>query len=337
MKTTLIIALLQICCPFSIQSQSELPISFIIIDENLFSKSDLEQNKIQKVTCVVMTTNLEQLMAPDTLETYEFLFNDRHSPISIWHTDFANKKTDTCLFYYIGESTYSKTCRWTGKIDKKFAHCDNTEYTYKYLYEDNQLTSLKELLYCVKTKQVIAETIDTFLYNNNLLIKNISYWRRSPNLMQVDSIIKIYMYDSLKNLIEYSITPSATFNIRFPPDLYDTYSMKSKNVYKYMNDTVLINKYYYYDYLPKNTYSLSEEISINRKFGSDCLVNRTLDEPFDLYKVSLYDKTSNRYLEYKYNEIKTINYIDNTRLPKLIIIIDNYSILYYCFHYSIAK
>jgi hypothetical protein len=242
---------LQALCIGSAQGQEIFPPSFnFLLDEQLFLQSDLRSNGFQTVTCIVTDIKFASLSKIDTVATCYFETNEKYGILSYISKYLQYQTTDSCFFSYLPNDEVVKTCKFFVKAKSGDFSKDTMWGRCAIRYKENKMLSKKTINYLVGLSRVAFEKTDTFFYQKGLLYKSVTYWKGFEKDIQVDSIITNYSYDSLNNLKSLLVLPSVNFIKNFPPQKYNTYSLKVNYFYKYDADTIIHTKFNYYDYLP---------------------------------------------------------------------------------------
>jgi hypothetical protein len=312
----------------SIFGQFSLPLDMFNIEDSLFSQKDLAMLGKQRISCTVIKIPMDSLNQLDTTETYEILFNQKYLPTKITANIFNFKNRTEVTYSYDKTYTFKKWARYDLKKSK---NNEPTQTIYTELFNLNEKVSQREQRLSAKDG-LLNIHFDTIIYHNHQKIREINYWYNVKSQYILDSIIQIYKYDSLARLTVHTKTPSKTFLINFPQSYSKLHELLYKSLYIYKNNIKTVTYSGFSHSLPQDSFFITtctiKTIDINSvsKVEERNCINGT-DYHFLISEPKLYS------FEHLYGEFRNIKYLENTNLPKNIIISSDSHLLIYKFDY----
>ncbi len=312
---------------YSVQGQSDIPLSMFAIDETLFNAGDLKLKNIHKISCTSVTLDLVNLHNVDTTELLYLHLDESFKPVSLQTIDGDNKQGYSCDFTY-KDSFTMKDCAFHNSIK-------NLDYLDHYVYCNNTLMLSTEKVYNPKSGILLNRQRDTFEYRNNLPVRQTKYWYHRIDNTAKDSIVRTYKYDDLERLTELLIIPSTDFmnNMEGSGGHY----FKHKYVYKYTGDRKMISTYSYPGCMSQDSFLFSEEEIRVNKLQDYFIVNESSSSHNSSPGLPYYDfiisEEGEPSIAYKYGEVKKVDYFENTKLPGIISIHSDLKLFLYYFDY----
>ncbi len=312
--------------------QIDIPLDMLPLDENLFDQNILKSKEISYVSCVGLELKLNNLTIIDTLETFYLSFDQNYRPIYSEHFYIKNNQNYECKFFYSGIDRI-KRCSESDSIKQVDNTMEEVVYLYNYFFKHDNLLTFEEKVFFPKSNKIINKKLDTLVYSDNKVLKEINYWFNPMEQSLMDSIIKEYRYDSLGQLIEYSINPSISFNKNIPLSFSKLYSPRAKYLYSYINDIKKVTEYHYYDYLPIDSFVMNKYEIKNINF-KDYLQLKMITDKYGVSYNMFYIEPGTYSFENGLGSIKKIEYFEGSSLPKNIFISTDDKLVLYNFIYS---
>jgi hypothetical protein len=320
-KILLIIKFLAFICSVAV-AQPDIPVSFFHIDESSFNQGELKAKNIEKVICVMTVLNTTTLVH-DTNHIYSIYYDKEYKPIYSKFISFKNSFQDSCLFTYSNTNVTTKKCYSDifGKKDGRSKGIDRSICSY--LYRNGKMVSFEEQVFHPSLNTYAVKHRDTILYKKDGVEQIIEYWQSPFDNTQMDSVIKVFRYDTTGNLITYMVSVSDTFNSKFH-SLYTIYYRNHRKDYVYQETNTLGTPC---------TDNKSNTCYITRAKASEGFtIDLTCCGGQSLLSFELDD--AEQKIAYKFDEIKRTLYMEGSKLPKTIYSISGGIIEIYNFYYK---
>lgn len=284
-------------------SQKQYRISSIISDDcnnSILYVYDSELGtKLLSVKYEDMTNNLfydnderlikmENYYSDNTSSTIEYTYNSKGLLLTVYNK--SNGETINTTSY-----TYDNQ-------DLLISLKDNSSYT-ELKYNNNGLIEEKIVSYFAN-ENVVSQNKSVFFYENNKLIKSMSYYKNG-NEWQLNPLYIIYEYDALGNC--KSISYIQDDNVVYKTD-YEFYEdIKYDDVYYFVNPSLVDPEPSYVNAISKSIISYSNSSPCTNLYTYENLSNSIEEKTSTLH---VYPNPVENYVRIKGNDIYRIELLD---------------------------
>lgn len=328
MKISISIIFCQLLLLFLGNAQSSLFLVEDIPSDSLYPQTALKKENIKSITCIEHYFELENMLSPDTLAIYKYKLD------SLFRIDYSIQFLSN---WQIEPDTSSYYCQYDYKGSMLIKNCRRMSQAYSEVYRSGKLVSLKSYRLSTLTNQFSLLRSDSMAYDGNRR----SLWMTmlySPLLIgEVDTVKRIFMYDSLGRLVGYSINPPTAF--RSVHKAHSGYNY-DKVIYEYKyNGNQTIAKHFVINNNFRDTLLDVEEVVsthfIDENFNYRIFRSLPLDENW--YDIDMKLANKQYSLEGTISNLRCrVNRI-NSILPSYITINEGDAIRIYSFKYEVRE
>lgn len=286
-------------------AQSMIPLSMTVISDTILNKAEIQQKRIKRVKCV--HTNLR--FDKSCVDTQR-----------VWLSDFDSLfrvVKNTYLFFSKDQSgaVDSSVCTITYHGNYAIEHCKRTKKEYVTTTEGGREVAFK--VFEIKDSVWYLTNNDTFIYQDNRLTQEIRMLYGYNKNIVADSIITLYVYDSIGRIKTKTMLAPAIFRSGLQKAHSGYPFDRSITEYSYFTDYTRAVEYEYARY-HKGAKIIQDDIikktQVDNRLRLQTEKSQIMDD--DSYYIYLNDKYN--IIEYHFSEVLFRNNKKGSSLPEKI-------------------